>query len=187
MRWACLWTSVFEMHPDVFDQGEEFVREVQALFRHAQVHYTRDVAESKRINGAHGPLVVIAASGMAESGRILHHLLHGASDPANTILVVGFMAEHTLGRRIVERQPMLRIFGEDVALRASVEVISGYSAHADRGELQRWVGALGARGRRPRRIFLVHGEPEAQDAFAERLGGEGWNVTCPTPGTRVTA
>ena len=179
-------TSVFEMHPDVFDQGEEFVQEVQELFRHAQVHYTRDVEESKRINTTHGPLVVIAASGMAESGRILHHLRHGAGDPANTILVVGFMAEHTLGRRIVERQPTLRIFGEEVTLRASVEVINGYSAHADRGELQRWLTAVGAGGRRPRRIFLVHGEPEAQDAFAERLGADGWSVSCPTPGTRVT-
>ena len=179
-------TSVFEMHPDIFDRGEAFVQEVQALFRHAQVRYTRDVEESKRINSAQGPLVVIAASGMAESGRILHHLLHGASNPANTILVVGFMAEHTLGRRIVERQPMLRIFGEDVPLRAKVEIINGYSAHADRGELHRWLDAVAAGGRRPRQIFLVHGEPEAQDAFAARLGGDGWSVSCPTPGTRVT-
>ncbi len=179
-------TSVFEMHPDVFDQGEEFVREVQELFRHAQVRYTRDVEESKRINTTHGPLVVIAASGMAESGRILHHLLHGAADRANTILVVGFMAEHTLGRRIVERRPVLKILGEEVPLRASVEVINGYSAHADRGELQRWLGAVAAGGTRPREIFLVHGEPAAQDALAERLGADGWRVRCPTPGTRVT-
>jgi metallo-beta-lactamase family protein len=179
-------TSVFEMHPDVFDQGEEFVREAQRLFRHAQVRYTRDVEESKRINTQQGPLVVIAASGMAESGRILHHLMHGAGDPANTILIVGFQAEHTLGRRIVERRPFLKIFGEEVPLRAAVEVINGYSAHADRGELERWLDAVAAGGRRPREIFLVHGEPEAQDAFAERLGARGWRVSAPTPGTRVT-
>jgi metallo-beta-lactamase family protein len=179
-------TSVFEMHPDIFDRGEEFVRRMQELFRHAQVHYTRDVEESKRINTMHGPLVVIAASGMAESGRILHHLRHGAPDPANTILIVGFQAEHTLGRRIVERRPMLRIFGDEVPLRAAVEVIDGYSAHADRGELQAWLDGLARGGRRPREIFLVHGEPDAQDAFADRLRSDGWSVRCPTPGTRVT-
>jgi metallo-beta-lactamase family protein len=179
-------TSVFEMHPDIFDEGEAFVRRMQDLFRHAQVHYTRDVAESKRINAMHGPLVVIAASGMAESGRILHHLAHGAPVPANTILIVGFQAEHTLGRRIVERRQMLRIFGDEVPLRAAVEVIDGYSAHADRGELQSWLERVAQQGRRPREIFLVHGEPEAQDAFAERLGAGGWSARCPTPGTRVT-
>jgi metallo-beta-lactamase family protein len=179
-------TSVFELHPDCFDQGEAFVRRVQELFRHAQVHYTRDVEASKRINTMHGPLVVIAASGMAESGRILHHLKQGAPQPANTILIVGFQAEHTLGRRIVERRPMLRIFGDEVPLRAAVEVIDGYSAHADRGELRAWLDGVARGGRRPREIFLVHGEPGAQDAFAERLRSEGWAVRCPTPGTRVT-
>ncbi len=179
-------TSVFEMHPDVFDQGEAFVRRVQELFRHAQVHYTRDVEASKRINTMHGPLVVIAASGMAESGRILHHLKQGAPQPANTILIVGFQAEHTLGRRIVERRPMLRIFGDEVPLRAAVEVIDGYSAHADRGELRAWLDGVARGGRRPREIFLVHGEPDAQDAFAERLRSDGWSVRCPTPGVRVT-
>ena len=179
-------TSVFEMHPDLFDQGEEFVRRMQELFRHAQVRYTRDVEESKRINTMHGPLVVIAASGMAESGRILHHLAQGAPDPSNTILIVGFQAEHTLGRRIVERRPVLKIFGEEVPLRAAVEVIDGYSAHADRAGLHAWLRAVAAGGRRPREIFLVHGEPEVQDAFAERLGADGWSVRSPTPGTRVT-
>ena len=75
-------------------------------------------------------MIVIAASGMAENGRILHHLAHGAPDSRNTILIVGFQAEHTLGRRIVEKQPTLRIFGDDVPLRARVEILNGYSAHA---------------------------------------------------------
>ena len=93
-------------------------------------------------------MVIIAASGMAESGRILHHLAQGASDPRNTMLIVGFQAEHTLGRRIVERQPTLRIFGDDVPLRAQVEVINGYSAHADRQELASWIDRV--RERSPR-------------------------------------
>ena len=116
----------------MFDHGEDLVRTVHDLFRFELVHYTRDVEESKALARMHGPMVIIAASGMAESGRILHHLAQGASDPRNTVLIVGFQAEHTLGRRIVERRPMLRIFGDDVPLRAQVDVINGYSAHADR-------------------------------------------------------
>jgi metallo-beta-lactamase family protein len=92
-------TSVFEMHPDSFDATEDLVNQVQQLFRFDLVRYTRDVSESKALNTMHGPMVIIAASGMAESGRILHHRANGASDPRNTILIVGFQAEHTLGRR----------------------------------------------------------------------------------------
>ena len=133
-----------------------------------------------------GPAVIIAASGMAESGRILHHVLHGASEPRNTILVVGFMAEHTLGRRIVDRQPVLKVYGDEVPLRAQVEVISGYSAHADRTELQAWITTARARSSTLRDVWLVHGEPEAQDVFAARLVQDGLTPHCPTPGTRVT-
>jgi metallo-beta-lactamase family protein len=134
--------------------------------------------------------VIIAGSGMAESGRILHHLLHGAADHRNTVLIVGFQAEHTLGRRIVERRPFLRVFGEDVALRAQVEVLNGYSAHADRTELTRWLDAVrGASARvgasSPARVCLVHGESGVQDAFAEALRGRGYDVTCPGPGATV--
>ena len=179
-------TSVFELHPEVFDQSEEFVRQVTELFRFDMVHYTRDVKESKALNSAIGPMVIIAASGMAEAGRIVHHLANGAADPRNTILVVGFMAEHTLGRRIVEKQPMLRLLGEEVPLRAEVVVLNGYSAHADRSELSRWLAQVRTQGAKPREIHLVHGEPEAQDALRERLSGEGYRVSTPTPRTRVT-
>jgi metallo-beta-lactamase family protein len=177
-------TTIFEMHPDVFDQDEEFVTRVRELFRFDLLHYTRDVSESKALNTARGPMVIIAASGMAESGRILHHLANGAADPRNTVLVVGFMAEHTLGRRIVERVPMLKIFGDEVPLRARVEIINGYSAHADRGELASWLTAVRGGGERPRQVWLVHGEPAAQTALAERLGALGFAVGCPAPGER---
>src|SRR6476646_6783806 len=133
-------TTVFEMHPESFDRSEEMVQKTQDLFRFELLHYTRDVEESKALSRAHGPMVIIAASGMMENGRILHHLAQGASDPRNTILVVGFQADHTLGRRVVERQPVLQIFGEEVALNAQVEIINGYSAHADRTELISWLG-----------------------------------------------
>ena len=143
------------------------------------------VSGARSVDAQPGPAVIIAASGMAESGRILHHLMHGASEPRNTILVVGFMAEHTLGRRIVERQPLLKVFGEEVALRARVEIISGYSAHADRTELHAWVSAARAQSRSLQQVWLVHGEPEAQDAFAATLAQDGFTPHCPTPGTRV--
>ena len=92
------------------------------------MRFTREVSESKALNTAIGPMVIISASGMAESGRILHHLAHGANDPRNTILIVGFQAEHTLGRRIVERRAVLKIFGDEVPLRADVQILNGYSA-----------------------------------------------------------
>ena len=179
-------TSVFEMHPDIFDRGEDLVRMVQDLFRFELVHYTRDVEESKALAKMHGPMIIIAASGMAESGRILHHLTQGAADPRNTILIVGFQAEHTLGRRIVERRPSLTIFGEEVPLRAQVEVINGYSAHADREELSSWIDRVHERSPRLSNVWLVHGEPPAQDELATVLHAKGLDVGCPSPRERRT-
>jgi metallo-beta-lactamase family protein len=178
-------TSVFAMHPDEFDRGEDLVQTVRELFQFDLLHYTRDVSESKALNGVSTPMVIIAASGMAESGRIVHHLAHGAPDPRNTILVVGFMAEHTLGRRIVERRPTLKIFGEEVPMRARVEILNGYSAHADRTELAGWLTSVRKGSRHPPRVWLVHGEPPAQDALAERLRADGYKVDTPVRGTKV--
>jgi metallo-beta-lactamase family protein len=177
-------TSVFAMHPEIFDRGEELIAAVDDLFHFNLVEYTRDVAASKALNDRNGPMIIIAASGMAENGRILHHLAHGAPDQRNTILIVGFQAEHTLGRRIVERRPTLKIFGEDVPLRARVEILNGYSAHADRNELQRWLTAVCGAGPRALPVHLVHGEPVAQDALAGLLRADGYVVTAPERGTR---
>jgi metallo-beta-lactamase family protein len=174
-------TSVFEMHPEVLDRSEQMVAEVKELFKFDLIHYTRDVEESKAIGRAHGPMIVIAASGMVENGRILHHLAQGASDPRNTILIVGFQAEHTLGRRIVERQPMLKIFGEDVALHAQVEVINGYSAHADRKELTAWLGSVKDSSPKLGPVWLVHGERDVQDEFQAALAANGMAVSSPEP------
>ena len=176
-------TSVFEMHPDLFDPTEDLIRTVTELFQFTPVSYTRDVQASKALNEARGPMIIIAASGMMEAGRILHHLAHGASDPRNTILVVGFQAEHTLGRRIVERQPLLKIFGEEVPLRAEVEIINGYSAHADRTELTSWLDAVRTTSPDLERVHLVHGEPEAQSALMASLTARGYDVDAPALGT----
>ena len=179
-------TTVFEMHPDTYDQSEDMVKKVRELFEFPLLKFTRDVEESKAINAAKGPMIVIAASGMMEAGRILHHLANGASDPRNTILVVGFQAEHTLGRRIVEKSPTIKIFGEEIPLRAQVEVINGYSAHADRTELTAWLDKVKSASPSLGPVWLVHGEPEVQDEYSKALVAKGYTVTCPEPYTRVS-
>jgi len=173
-------TSIFATNPDEYDRSEELIGEVNDLFDFQQLEFSRDAADSKALNTRIGPMVIIAASGMAESGRILHHLAHGAPDPRNTILIVGFQAEHTLGRRIVERRPMLKIFGDEVPLRARVEVLNGYSAHADRGELVRWLSAVRGPNKPTLPVYLVHGEPDAQNALRDRLVQDGYGVTIPS-------
>jgi metallo-beta-lactamase family protein len=128
---------------------------------------------------------------MVEAGRILHHLAHGAADPRNTILIVGFQAEHTLGRRIVERAPVIKVFGDEVPLRARVEVLGGYSAHGDRNELHGWLDRVRAGGGTETgsgapAVYLVHGEPDAQDDFADQLRRAGYpSVLAPTPHQRI--
>lgn len=179
-------TTVFQLHPETYDQSEEMVKRVKEIFDFPLLHFTRDVEESKAINRAKGPMIVIAASGMMEAGRILHHLANGASDPRNTILIVGFQAEHTLGRRILERAPVLKIFGDEIPLRAQVEVINGYSAHADRTELTAWVGKVKASSPRLGPVWLVHGEPDVQDEYRTSLTTKGYTVACPDPHTRVS-
>ncbi len=178
-------TAVFERNADLFDKTEAPVREIERLFRFGLLSYTASTEESKALNHRHGPMIVIAGSGMVEGGRILHHLIHGASNPRNTVLIVGFQAEHTLGRRIVERQPLIRVLGQEVELRARVEVLNGYSAHADRTELAAWLSRVHFNEGPAKRVYLVHGEVRAQDAFAAQLEAKGYAVTCPLP--RATA
>lgn len=183
-------TAVFASNADIFDTSEPMVsahrRLGESLFEFPMLRFTESVEESKALNRQSGPMVIIAASGMVESGRILHHLREGAGDWRNTILVVGFMAEHTLGRRIVERQSVLRIFGDEIVLRAKVEIIGGYSAHADRTELAAWLDAVRAQSPALGDVWLVHGEPDAQDELSAVLGRKGYRVHCPTSGTRAT-
>ncbi len=174
-------TTVFELHPEVFDHTEDLVNKAKNLFQFPQVHFTRSVEESKALNTAHGPMVIIAASGMVEAGRILHHLLQGAGDPKNTILFVGYQAEGTLGRRIEASPPTVRIYGDDIPLRAEVKIIDGYSAHADRAELTEWIDGVKATSPQLSNLFLVHGEADVQDVFKTALTAKGYMVECPEP------
>ena len=178
-------TEVFENNTELLDRTEAPVREIARLFRFGSVSYTSSTEESKALNDRAGPLIIIAGSGMAEGGRILHHLKNGASNPRNTVLIVGFQAEHTLGRRIVERQPVIRVLGDEVELRAKVEILNGYSAHADRTELARWLDAVRTTSPRLARVCLVHGEPAAQTALSGALAAQGYQVSCPDRGERV--
>lgn len=163
-------TDVFRLHPEVFDRNEWLVDETDRLFDFPMVHYVRDVEESKRLNSLTGPAVIISASGMCESGRILHHLKNHIGNHRNLVLFVGYQASHTLGRRLTEGQKVVKIFGRDVERHAEVETLEGYSAHADRDELRDWVRQLGG----PiQRAFVVHGEPDAAEAMAKMLHDEG--------------
>ncbi|TDJ53156.1 MAG: MBL fold metallo-hydrolase [Gemmatimonadetes bacterium] len=163
-------TDVFRLHPEVFDRNEWLVDETDRLFDFPMVHYVRDVEESKRLNSLNGPAVIISASGMCESGRILHHLKNHIGNHRNLVLFVGYQASHTLGRRLKEGQKVVKIFGRDVERHAEVETLEGYSAHADRDELRDWVRQLGG----PiQRAFVVHGEPDAAEAMAKMLHDEG--------------
>lgn len=163
-------TSVFRLHPENFDRTEMLVDSGAPLFDVSLVHYIRDVEESKSLNRLQGPAVIIAASGMAENGRILHHLANHGGDQRSLILFVGYQAEGTLGRRIQDGSKTVNIFGEPREIRAEVETIGGYSAHADRDELRAWVRRLGGQVRRG---FCVHGEPPALEAMATILREEG--------------
>jgi metallo-beta-lactamase family protein len=118
-----------------------------------------------------GPLLIVSASGMCENGRVLHHLRYALPDPKNVILLVGFQAEHTLGRRLEEGAKVARIFGEEVPVEAKVQAMGGWSAHADRGEL---LAALAPQAGRARVAFVVHGEERAAFALAEGMRAKGY-------------
>lgn len=175
-------TAVFRMHPELFDDTEALIRTDSRLFDYHLVTYVRDVNESKQLNSLNGPAIIIAASGMAENGRITHHLANHCEAARNCILLVGFQADGTLGRRIQDGQKDVRILGEPHHIAAEVATIDGYSAHAGRDELRRWVRELGG----PiQRAFCVHGEPESLLAMQQILREEGVrDVQIPKHGER---
>jgi metallo-beta-lactamase family protein len=160
-------TEVFRHHIYLYDEETQaFLRRGEDPFGFRRLHYVRDVEQSKALNDLRGPFVVISASGMCEAGRILHHLKNSIGNPRNTILITGFQAEHTLGRKIVERLPQVPIFGDVYDLRAEVDVINELSGHADQRELIEWMKPLVGR---LKRVFLVHGELKQQVALKEAI------------------
>ncbi|NLG49807.1 MAG: MBL fold metallo-hydrolase, partial [Chloroflexi bacterium] len=161
-------TEVFRLHPEYYDQETyQFMLKYRDPFGFGQLRYIRQVEDSKALNDQREPMVIISASGMCEAGRVLHHLKNNIEDPRNTVLFVGFQAEHTLGRRIMDGYEEIPIFGDKYRLRATVESIDGYSAHADRAELLAYINKLD--GQRLRRVFIVHGEEEAASSLKQGL------------------
>ncbi|MGD2046808.1 MAG: MBL fold metallo-hydrolase [Gemmatimonadota bacterium] len=166
-------TEIFRRHPECYDEDlRSYMLRDSNPFGFARLTYIHNVSDSKKLNTSRLPMVIISASGMCEAGRILHHLRNNVSDPRNTIMIVGYCAEHTLGRRIVEQRPEVKIFGEPHRLRAHVEVMNSYSAHADQPELVEFVSGLDAD--RLQKIFLVHGDPERQEAMGLALTAAGF-------------
>ena len=144
--------------------------------------YTRSTEESKRLNNLRKPAIIISASGMCEGGRVLHHLRRNIGDPKTTVLFVGYQAENTLGRKLLQGDRIARIFGEEYEVRARMEEIDGYSAHADEGELIDFIAEIPDK---PGRVFVVHGELDATKAMASALMHLGIkNVTIPERGER---
>jgi metallo-beta-lactamase family protein len=172
-------TDVFRMHPECFDEETlAHLRADEDPFGFSKLNYVRHVEESKNLNTLKDSCMIISASGMCEAGRIVHHLLNNIGDPKNTILIVGYMAEHTLGRRIVERQPEVKIFGDLYQLRAEVAVMNAFSAHAGQDEILDYLKTVDRA--RMRSIFLVHGEILQADALAVKLKEVGFsNVQIP--------
>ncbi|MBK5294354.1 MAG: MBL fold metallo-hydrolase [Acidobacteriia bacterium] len=178
-------TEAYRRHPECYDEETRaFLENGNDPFGFSRLRYVRDVSESKGLNDLRGPFVVISASGMCEAGRILHHLRNNITDSKNTVLITGFQAEHTLGRRIVEKQTEVSIFGEPVRLRAEVAVLNELSGHADQGELMEWIKP---HARQLKGVFLVHGELEQSQPLAALIRETyGVDVHIPARGDHFT-
>lgn len=167
-------SDIFKKHPEYYDdETHEFMK----TGRHPALDfpglkYTRTVAESKAINKIDKPMVIISASGMAEAGRILHHLIHNIENPKNTICIVSWQAPYTLGRRLAERQSRVRIFGEEMRVQAEIATIGGLSAHAGQDMLIKYAQAAGASGNL-KQIFLVHGEDKSAAILMDKMKEKG--------------
>ena len=175
-------TGVFRSHPECYDRElVDYMLTDDNPFGFERLEYVREASRSKALNGMQVPMVILSASGMAEAGRILHHLRNNVEDPKNTVMIVGFMAEHTLGRRIVEKRAEIHIFGQPYRLRAEVVVMNYFSAHADEPGILDFVGNLDRE--RMKTVFLVHGDEERQVALRNAMEAHGYHdVKIPAQG-----
>jgi metallo-beta-lactamase family protein len=173
-------TGVFMKHPEYFDKEAYTLLQENHIFNYGKINYVKDVEQSKTLNNIEGPMIIISASGMCEHGRILHHLKNNIEDERNIILIVGYQAKNTLGRKLVEQQEVVNIFGQPHERKAEVIVLNEFSAHADRDDLISFVEKVS-----PERIFLVHGEETQMEPLGASLEEMGYNVDMPeVPGTK---
>ena len=178
-------TDIFRKHPDCFD-AETYLHISQRRdpFGFEQLRYIRNVEESKELNEKHEPAMIISASGMCEGGRILHHLANNVEDPRNTILIVGYCAEHTLGKRLVDKASEIKIYGKLYQRRAEITVHNSFSAHADHNELLRFVSFF--KKAELEQIILVHGDMTRLTALHNGLADNGYsNITIPQRSQRI--
>ncbi len=178
-------TEVFRAHPECFDKEtyENFIDKDIDPFGFDRLIYTRSVDESKKLNDSKVPMIIISASGMCEHGRILHHLKNNIEDERNSVLIVGYQAEETLGRKLVEGRKSVNIFGEPHTVRAKIHVLDAFSAHADRSDLLDYISHIDDL----KKIFLVHGEVEQTTVFQKILKEEGYAESIiPAPGETYT-
>jgi metallo-beta-lactamase family protein len=174
-------TKVFRGHPECFDEGtRRYLDDGEDPFGFHRLTYIRDSMESRKLNDLKGPFVVISPSGMCEAGRVLHHLRHNADDAKNTILITGYQAENTLGRKLLSRPHDIHVLGGWMPLRAQVQSLDALSGHADQEELLNWIAPRVAG---IRKVFLVHGEPAQSAALAAEVGRQfGIEAVAPRPG-----
>jgi metallo-beta-lactamase family protein len=179
-------TDVFKLHPECYDaETRALISGHDSPFEFEDLRYVEAIDDSKSVSGSNEPAIVISASGMCEAGRILHHLKAGIGDARNTILIVGYQAQHTLGRRLVEKRARVRIFGVERDRRAEVVVLNGFSAHADQNDLLEFADACRDRGKL-QQIVLVHGDPKPQRILSDKLVERGYDAPfVPAPGDRL--
>ncbi len=179
-------TDVFRLHPECFDpETRALIGGHESPFDFDQLRYVATKEDSQAIDAEDRPSVIISASGMCEGGRVLHHLKATIEDPKNAVLIVGFQAPDTLGRRLVEHRARVKVFGVERDLRAEVIVMNGFSAHADQAGLLDFVREA-RQGGQLKKIFLVHGEPGPQKAILDRLAATGFTAArAPAPGERA--
>ncbi len=163
-------TKTFRAHPECFDaETVKYLQNGEDPFGFKRLSYVRDAEGSKKLNDLRGPFVVISPSGMCEAGRILHHLRHNIGDPKNTVLITGYQAENTLGRKLINGMKSVKIFGMPAEVRAEIESLDALSGHADSGELINWMKPLIGTPRTLKRVFLVHGEPQESGPLAQLI------------------
>jgi len=170
-------TPIYLAHPEEhsIDMAKLLSQGISPL-RTRKTRFVNSVAESKQLNSLQGPAIVVSASGMATGGRVLHHLKHRLPDPRNLVLFVGYQAEGTRGRRLLNGEKQIPIQGSLVSVKAEIRSISGFSAHVDWKEMLRWMDGIRDV---PKQVFLVHGEASALEGLRGRVAAKGWPATVP--------
>lgn len=179
-------TGIFQLHPECYDEetNEAFLKHHKNPFGFGELTTITSVDESKALNKKDGPMIIISADGMCEAGRVLHHLANNIGNPNNIVLLVGYMAENTLGRKLMDGQKEVKILGDLYKVQADVETINAFSAHADYKEMLDWLKKIDTS--RLKQIYLVHGEKDAQEYFSKYLKENGFENTIVKYGENYT-